>query len=46
MLDIRLKSIPKIKKKLNEFDMIKKVILNQLAINKKNKLYKVVDKIN
>ena len=46
VLDIRLKSIPKIKKKLNEFDMIKKVILNQLAINKKNKLYKVVDKIN
>ena len=45
ILDIRLKKFTKNQKKLNEFEEVKKSILNQLYINKKYKLYNVVNKI-
>ena len=40
-----LKDTQKIKKKIDEFAIVKKSILNQLNINKKYELYNVVDKI-
>ena len=45
ILDIRLKKFTKNQKKLNEFEKVKKSILSQLDINKKYKLYNVVNKI-
>ena len=45
ILDIRLEKYAKNKNEINEFAIVKKLILSQLNINKKYKLYNVVDKI-
>ena len=45
ILDIRLEKYAKNKNEINEFAIVKKQILSQLNINKKYKLYNVVDKI-
>tara|TARA_B110000259_G_C13888595_1_gene351995 strand:- start:654 stop:845 length:192 start_codon:yes stop_codon:yes gene_type:complete len=45
ILDIRLEKYVKNKNEINEFAIVKKLILSQLNINKKYKLYNVVDKI-
>jgi len=45
VLNIRLKRYSKNKKKIDEFSIVKKSILNQLNINKNYELYNVVDKI-
>ena len=45
-LDINLRKIPSNLSGKDEFKIVKKMILNQLYINKQNKIYEKFNKIN